>query len=143
MLGNGNRRLGVDLIMHNRKKISDLFMDSMPKKQNLTNKKLLITFIILLILNSICIVVLASKNGAYNLDGSYSEASSSELIITSLVGGVVTIPLVFSLLSALIAIFINKQQSYGKRFVRTFLFVIVISYSIVFARFLYNIILNN
>jgi purine-cytosine permease-like protein len=109
----------------------------------ISNKKLLAAFITLLILNSICIIVLASKNGSYNLDGSYSEASSSGLIFTALIGVVVSIPLMFSFLSALIAIFLNKQQSYRKRFVRTFLFVIVIAYSIVFVRFLYNIILNN
>ena len=111
--------------------------------QTISNKKLLIAFIILLILNSICVIVLASKNGAYNLDGSYSQANSSGLIITSLMGIIFSIPLMFSLLSALIALFINKEQSYKKRFVRTFLFVIVIAYSIAFIRFLYNIILNN
>jgi ABC-type sugar transport system permease subunit len=118
-------------------------MGCIQKMQAISNKKLLITFITLLILNSICIIVLASKNGAYNLDGSYSAANSSGLIIMALMGVVISIPLVISLLSALIAIFINKQQSYGKRFVRTFLFVIVVAYSITFVRFLYNIILNN
>ncbi|NDP21741.1 MAG: hypothetical protein GZ091_11775 [Paludibacter sp.] len=112
-------------------------------KKAISNKKLLIAFISLLILNSLCIIVLTSKNGAYNLDGSYSEANSSGLIIMALVGVVISIPLVISLLSAFIAIFVNKQQSYGKRFVRTFLFVISIAYSITFVRFLYNIILNN
>ena len=111
--------------------------------QTISNKKLLIAFIILLILNSIFISFLASKNGAYNLDGSYSEANSLGLIITALTGVVITIPLLFSFLSALIAIFINKQQPYRKRFIRTFLFVIVVAYSIAFIRFLYNIILNN
>jgi len=118
-------------------------MGYIQKMQAISNKKLLITFITLLILNSICIIVLARKNGAYNLDGSYSEANSLGLIITALMGVIFSMPIVISLLSALIAIFINKQQSYGKRFVRTFLFIIVIAYTIVFVRFLYNIILNN
>nr|WP_315159197.1 hypothetical protein [uncultured Flavobacterium sp.] len=112
------------------------------KIQAISNKKLLIAFVSLLMLNSICVIVLVSKNGAYNLDGSYSETNSSGLIIDALLGIIFAIPFVFSLLSALIAIFINNQLSYGKRFVRTFLFIIVVVYSIAFARFLYNI-LNN
>jgi ABC-type sugar transport system permease subunit len=118
-------------------------MDNKQKMQTISNKKLLIAFITLLILNSICIIVLASRNGAYNLDGSYSEANSLELIINALMGVIIGVPLLFLLLSAFIAIFINKKQSYKKRFVRTFLFVIVAVYSIAFVRFLYNVILNN
>jgi ABC-type sugar transport system permease subunit len=114
-------------------------MENTPKLQTISNKKLFITFITLTVLNSISLIILAGKAGAYNLDGSYSEANSSELIINTLVGVIISVPLVCSILSALIAAFINKQQSYGKRFVRTFLFTIVIVYGIAFLRFVYNI----
>lgn len=74
--------------------------------QSISNKKLWIVFRALLIVNSIFIVVLASKNGAYNLDGSYSEANSLGLIVTALMAVVFTIPLLLLLLSALFAVFI-------------------------------------
>jgi hypothetical protein len=112
-------------------------MENTLKLKTISNKKLFVTFIPLLILTSICIIVLAGKNGAYNLDGSYSEANSSELIVTALMGVIIVWPLVLLILSALIATFINKQQSYKKRFVRTFLFTIVIVYGIAFVRFAY------
>jgi phosphotransferase system glucose/maltose/N-acetylglucosamine-specific IIC component len=83
-----------------------------------------------LVLNSICIALLAKQNGAYNLNGSYSEANSSELIINALLGIMFSTPLVCLLLAVLIATFINKQEPFDKRFVKTFLFTLVIIYGI-------------
>lgn len=110
--------------------------------KNLSNKKLLLAYLILLLLNCICIVIMTLKNGANNLDGSYSEAGSTGLIISAIMGIVISIPIVGSILSALIALFINKHQPYGKRFVTLFLQTMVVVYAVTFLRFLFNILFN-
>ena len=101
-------------------------MENKFKLQDISNKKLLITDITLLVLNLICLIILTSRTGAYNLDGTYNEANSVYLIFSTLIDLILFGILISSILSALIAIFINKQQSYKKRFVRTFLFSILI-----------------
>ncbi|WP_165688797.1 hypothetical protein [Flavobacterium sp. A45] len=105
----------------------------------ISNKKLFIIYIVLLVLNSICIILLTRKTGAYNLNGSYSEANSLKLIIDALLGIIFSIPFLCSILSALIASFINKQQPYGKRFVKTFLFTLIIVYGTILIPFAINV----
>ncbi len=110
----------------------------MEKTQNLNianNKNLLLTFITLLVLNAIALITLTKKTGVYNLDGSYSEANSTALIATALIGLVISIPLMCAVISSIIAIFINRQQSYGKRFIRILLFTLVSVYLITFIRY--------
>ncbi len=116
-------------------------MQNIQKLNAITNKKLLLTFITLLVLNSICLIALTKTTGAYNLDGSYSEANSSSLMITALSGLIFSIPLLCAILSLIIAIFVNRTQSYGKRFIKTFLLMLVIIYSIALIRFLMNLFL--
>ncbi|UOK42205.1 MULTISPECIES: hypothetical protein [Flavobacterium] len=114
-------------------------MEKTQKLNTLTNKNLFLAFITLLVLNAICVITLAKKTGAYNLDGTYSEANSSELLITAVIGTTVSIPLVCAILSSIIAIFINRKQPYGKRFVKTFLFTSLIVFSFSLIRFIMNI----
>jgi hypothetical protein len=96
---------------------------------------LLLSFTILLIINCILLIILTSRNGAYNLDGTYSEANSSQLIFTAIMGFIFSIPLLCAIISVVIANFLNKRTSFKQRFVRTFLNVIVVLYAITFIRF--------
>ena len=108
--------------------------------KNISNKKLLIVFVILLTLNIICLIFLTQQNGASNLDGSYSEANSAGLIISVLSGILISFPFACAILAGIIAFFVNKQEAYGKRFSRTFLVTLVIVYAIFFLRLVFNII---
>jgi len=110
-------------------------MEQNQKLNNITNKKLFLVFIVLLVLNSICLINLAGKNGAQNLDGSYSEANSPELIANVLLGITFAIPFVLALLSAIINIFVNKKQSYRKRFIKTYLVTLLIVYAFFLIRY--------
>lgn len=110
------------------------------KVKNISNKKLLIVFVILLVLNIICLIFLTQKVGVSNLDGSYSQANSTGLIISVLSGIIISFPIACAILAAIIACFVNRQDAYGKRFLQTFLVTLVIVYAIFFLRLVFNII---
>lgn len=108
--------------------------------KNIPNKKLLLIFVVLLILNVIALIFQTQKAGAYNLNGTYSEANSTGLILSVLFGIIISFPLLFAFLASIIALFLNKNVSYKKRFIRTFLFILVIFYTLFLIRVLFNII---
>lgn len=107
--------------------------------KTISNKTLLIAFIILLVLNSICLFILTKNTGVYNLDGTFSEANSSEIMITAFTGLLISMPILCALISAIIAIFVNKQEFYSKRFVRVYLFSLIIFNVFAFIRFAINV----
>ncbi|UWY30381.1 hypothetical protein N4T20_10690 [Flavobacterium sp. TR2] len=100
--------------------------------KNISNKKLFSIFVVLLILDIIGLIFQTQKTGAYNLNGSYSEANSVGLIVSVLFGIVISFPLLFAFIAAVIALFMNKVLPYKKRFIRIFLFILVIFYAIFF-----------
>ncbi|MBZ4034325.1 hypothetical protein K6T82_06085 [Flavobacterium sp. 17A] len=108
--------------------------------KNISNKKLFSIFAVLLILDIIGLIFQTQKTGAYNLNGSYSEANSVGLIVSVLFGIVISFPLLFAFIAAVIALFINKVLPYKKRFIRIFLFILVIFYAIFLVRILLNFI---
>ncbi len=108
--------------------------------KNIPNKKLFLVFVVLLILNVIGLIFQTQKTGAYNLNGTYSEANSTGIILSVIFGIVISFPLLFAFLASVIAIFLNKNVSYKKRFIRTFLFILVIFYTIFLIRILFNIV---
>lgn len=90
-------------------------------------------------LNIVGLTFQVQKMGAYNLDGTYSEANSAKLILDVLVGIIVIFPLLIAFFTAIIVLFTKKEVPYKKRFRRTFLFVLVIFYTIFLIRILMNI----
>lgn len=112
------------------------------QRLNITNKNLLLTYGTLLVLNTMCLITLTKKIGTYNLDGTYNEANSTGLIVSALLGLIFSIPLLCAILSTIIAFFINRKESYRKRFLKTLLFTLVIVYTIMFVRYTMLIFLN-
>jgi hypothetical protein len=102
--------------------------------KNISNKKLFLVFVVILILDIIGLIFQTQKEGAYNLNGTYSEANSTGLILSLLFGIIISFPLLFALLAAIIALFLNKDLPYKKRFIRTFLIILVVFYTIFLIR---------
>lgn len=89
----------------------------------MTNKKLLIINGGLLIINIIIATILffMDNSGAQQLNGTYVEPKSDELISTVLLGLIISIPILCLLLGLITSIFIDKDIPYGKRYVKGFL----------------------
>lgn len=106
---------------------------------NISNQKLLFISLGLIILNSIFMILMAQKMGTYNLDGTYNSANSSTMIINGIVGFMISFPVVCLFLAFITTVFMNKDMSYKKRYLKGYLFTLIILNTIIAIRLAYNI----
>jgi len=109
---------------------------------NISNKKLFLIALIFIVLNAILVTILATRTGANNLDGTYNQANSAAVIISAIMGIIISFPVICLFLAFITTIFIDKKQSYRKRYLRGFLLTLLIVNVIVSIRFGYNIVLG-
>jgi len=105
------------------------------KTPMLSNQKLLMIVLGLFVINISCLSILTKRTGAVNLDGTYAAAGSTQLLISALLGFAFSFPLLIAIVTALISLMINKQQPYGKRFLRLFLWMLAVFYAVTAIRF--------
>ncbi len=113
-----------------------------PTAYKISNKKLLIAFVIAFVFNLFFMVYHFNQTGAENLDGTYSEAGDTQLMLTAVLGLLITIPLVCLILSLLIALFVNRSVPYGSRFTRVFLWTLFLVNAIMVLRVLIDLLLG-
>ena len=106
----------------------------------ISSKSLFLISLALIILNSIFIFILSKRMGVQNLDGTYSEANTTATIITGFMGIIFSFPVLCLFLAFITTIFIDKKQSYGKRYLRGYLFTLLILNSIIVMRLMYNVV---
>jgi len=109
------------------------------KIANISNKKIFLISLGLIILNSILVTILATRTGVQNLDGTYGQANNPAVIISAVMGIIISFPVMCLFLAFITTIFIDKKQSYKKRYLRGFLFTLLIVNLIVAIKFSYNI----
>jgi hypothetical protein len=105
----------------------------------ISNRSLFLLSLGLIILNSVFIIILSKRMGVHNLDGTYSEANTLATIISGLMGIIFSFPVLCLFLAFITTIFINKNQPYKKRYLRGYLFTLLILNIVIVIRFAYNI----
>jgi uncharacterized protein YqgC (DUF456 family) len=112
------------------------------KITTISNQKLFLVSLALIIINSILVKILATRTGVHNLDATYGQANNPAVIISAIVGIIISLPVMCLFLAFITAIFINKNQPYKKRYLRGYLLTLFIINVIVLIRFAYNILLG-
>jgi|GEM_PF-2298080 len=109
------------------------------KIANISNQKLFFITLGLIILNSIFMILMSRIMGTYNLDGTYNSANSSAMIISGIAGLVISFPVLCLFLAFITTIFINKDMPYKKRYLKGYLFTLIIINTIFAIRLAYNV----
>lgn len=109
------------------------------KIAGISNKKIFLISLGLIILNSILVTILATKTGVHNLDGTSGQANNPAVIISAVIGVIISFPVMCLFLAFITTIFIDKTLPYKSRYLRGFLLTLLIVNAIVSIRFAYNI----
>ena len=108
----------------------------------MSNKRLIIVTLFLLAFNVLFAIVIhdISDAGGYHLNGEYIEPHSPELILLQIRGMIISIPILCLFIGAVVAIFINKQLPYKKRYLRGVFLTIVVVYFFLLIAEIYKVI---
>jgi magnesium-transporting ATPase (P-type) len=90
------------------------------QSRKISNHKLVIASLVVLLANTFLIIYHFNKYGASNLNGSYSDTGNTQIMATAFVGVLITIPFFCLLISLLTALFVNSEIPYGARIKRIF-----------------------
>jgi hypothetical protein len=98
----------------------------------LTLKKLGVIAVALLIIDLIFSYILwkTDLSGASNLDGTYNEPGSENIIRALVMALLLSLPLLSAILGTIPAIFINRELPYGTRYPKGILLTLVLLYGL-------------
>lgn len=97
-----------------------------------SNKKIILTILVLLVINTFFLIRSALLVPTQNLDGTINSAGSLGVIFGMIFAFVFTLPILLSIISALIALFLNKQKTFKERFLNVFLKLMLVFHILVF-----------
>ena len=106
---------------------------------NTPNRSLLLISLSLLILNIIFILIISSRTGVTNLDGSYSAPNSTAVMVSAFMGIIFTLTFLTLFISFITARFVNKGQPFKQRFIKGYLLTFIVLSTITALRFGYLI----